>query len=95
MFTVGMVLSCDPKKVPKECGIWEALRGQLPPPQAPSPMSPSRTHRLINIKDIRLFTNSITKAVKLIQSAGVKADYNQQEDDNCIYYQITVPKMKV
>ena len=60
-----------------------------------SPKPKHKQKKIINIKDIRLFTNSITKAVKLIQSAGVKADYNQQEDDNCIYYQITVPKIKV
>ena len=59
------------------------------------PKQKHRQKKIINIKDIRLFTNSITKAVKLIQSAGVKADYNQQEDDNCIYYQITVPKIKI
>ena len=59
-----------------------------------SPKSKHRQKKIINIKDIRLFTNSITKAVKLIQSAGVKADYNQQEDDDCIYYQITIPKIK-
>ena len=60
-----------------------------------SPKTKHKQKKIINIKDIRLFTNSITKAVKLIQSAGVKADYNQQEDDDCIYYQITVPKIKI
>lgn len=60
-----------------------------------APKNRHKQKKIINIKDIRLFTNSITKAVKLIQSAGVKADYNQQEDEDCIYYQITVPKIKV
>lgn len=60
-------------------------------------LAPKQKHKqktIINIKDIRLFTNTITKAVKLMQSAGVNADYNQQEDENCIHYQITVPKVK-
>ena len=38
----GAVLSCSAKKVPKECGIGEALSVVLPPPQAPSPMYPTR-----------------------------------------------------
>ena len=49
---------------------------------------------IINIKDIKIFTNTINKAVKIIQSAGVKADYNTQEDENYIHYQISVPKIK-
>ena len=58
----------------------------------PKPKHKQKT--IINIKDIRIFTNTITKAVKIIQSAGVKADYTQQEDENFIHYQISVPKIK-
>ena len=60
-------------------------------------LTPKQKHKqktIVNIKDIRLFTNTITKAVKIMQSAGVKADYNSHEDENCIHYQITVPKIK-
>ena len=38
----GGCLSCSGKKDTKEAGIGEALRGVLPPPQAPSPMYPTR-----------------------------------------------------
>ena len=61
-------------------------------------LSPTPKHKkktIINIKDIRIFTNTINKAVKIIQSAGVKADYNTQEDENYIHYQISVPKARV
>lgn len=61
-------------------------------------LSPTRKHKkktIINIKDIRIFTNTINKAVKIIQSAGVKADYSTQEDENYIHYQISVPKARV
>lgn len=61
-------------------------------------LTPKQKHKqktVINIKDIRIFTNTINKAVKIIQSAGVKADYNTQEDENYIHYQISVPKIKV
>ena len=60
-------------------------------------LSPAPKHKkktIINIKDIKIFTNTINKAVKIIQSAGVKADYNTQEDENYIHYQISVPKIK-
>jgi len=60
---------------------------------APKPKHKQKT--IINIKDIRIFTNTINKAVKIIQSAGVKADYNTQEDDDFIHYQISVPKIKI
>ena len=46
----------------------------------------------IAVRDIRLFTNTITKAVKVMQSAGIQADWRQEEDENYIKYQITVPK---
>ncbi len=59
-----------------------------------TPKTKRRQKTIINIKDIRIFTNTITKAVKIMQSAGVKADYNQQEDETCIHYQITVQKIK-
>ena len=58
-------------------------------------LSPKQKHRQttkINIKDIRIFTNTITKAVKLMQSAGINAGYRQNEDENYIHYSVTVPK---
>lgn len=58
-------------------------------------LSPKQKHRQttkINIKDIRIFTNTITKAVKLMQSAGINAGYRQKEDENYIHYSVTVPK---
>ena len=60
-------------------------------------LTPKQKHKqktIVHIKDIRLFTNTITKAVKIMQSAGVQADYNSHEDETCIRYQITVPKIK-
>ncbi len=59
-----------------------------------APSKKAKRVTVINIKDIRIFTNTITKAVKLMQSAGVGARMSQQEDDNYITYQITVPKAR-
>ena len=60
-----------------------------------SVLSPKQKHKqntIINIKDIRIFTNTITKAVKLMQSAGIRAGFEQKEDDDFIHYSVTVPK---
>lgn len=58
-------------------------------------LSPKEKHRQtkkINIKDIRIFTNTITKAVKIMQSAGIEAGFQQDEDEKQIRYLVTVPK---
>lgn len=58
-------------------------------------LTPKKTHKqktIINIRDIRLFTNTVKKAVNVMKSAGVNADYTQNEDDKSFYYQIVVPK---
>ena len=57
-----------------------------------SPKQKHKQNRIINIKDIRIFTNTITKAVKLMQSAGIKAGYEKTEDDDYIHYSVSVPK---
>ncbi len=58
-------------------------------------LSPKEKHKQktkINIKDIRIFTNTITKAVKVMQSAGIKAGFEQTEDENNFKYFVTIPK---
>lgn len=59
-----------------------------------APAKKAKRTTVINIKDIRIFTNTITKAVKLMQSAGVGARMSRQENDDYITYQITVPKVR-
>ena len=57
---------------------------------------PKEKHRQttkINIKDIRIFTNTISKAVKIMQTAGINAGCEKTEDDTAIRWQITVPKI--
>ncbi len=58
-------------------------------------LSPKEKHKQttkIHIRDIRIFTNTITKAVNVIKSAGVNAGFEQKEDENNINYFITIPK---
>ena len=47
---------------------------------------------IIHIKDIKIFTNTIKKAVKVMQTAGIQANFTKNEDDLTITYFITVPK---
>ena len=47
---------------------------------------------IIHIKDLKMFTNTIKKAVKVMQTAGIQANFTKNEDDLTITYFITVPK---
>ncbi len=56
---------------------------------------PKEKHRQnvkFNLRDVRIFTNTITKAVKMMQTAGIKADFQQKEDEYNISYYVTIPK---
>ena len=44
------------------------------------------------LRDVRIFLNSITKHLKLVQSAGIPASCRQEEDDREIRLTITLPK---
>ena len=45
----------------------------------------------ICIKDIRIFTNSITKAVSVMKSAGFEPKLEQNETEEAVEYRITIP----
>lgn len=57
------------------------------------PKTPST--RLLVIKDMRIFLNSINKAVKLMQSAGIQVDSQKTETDEFVEMTIRVPKVAV
>ncbi len=44
--------------------------------------------------DIRLFVNTINKAVETMQAAGISADSRKTQNENYIEYQIRIPIMK-
>ncbi len=54
-----------------------------------------RGGRLVVLKDFRLFTNSIDRAVGLLRQAGVGARAEKSEDGETITYTITIPKQEV
>ena len=54
----------------------------------------SKRKTLIHIKDIRIFTNSINKAVSLMKSAGFEAKVEQNITEKAAEYRIVIPLEK-
>ncbi len=51
-----------------------------------------RQDKVIVVKDVRLFINTVTRAVTIMQKAGVNAQARQVERDDYIEYIVTIPK---
>ena len=54
-----------------------------------------KTMKTIIIKDMRIFLNSINKAVKMMQSAGINVSYQKQEHQGHVEVAIRIPKDSV
>ena len=50
-----------------------------------------RKKPVICIRDVRLFTNTITKAVKLMKTAGFAPQYVQNTTEDAVEYKIVIP----
>ncbi len=50
--------------------------------------------RTIIIKDIRIFENTIKRAINTMRMSGIKAISTQSEDENFIEYTVRIPKTK-
>jgi len=51
-----------------------------------------RQIRMMKIKDLRIFFNSVNRAVDIIKAAGINVDACQHENDEYIEYTIKIPK---
>lgn len=71
------------------------INGLLESSAAPKGKAGRKKKEIIGIRDIKIFTNTITRAVKLMQSAGIRTGYEKSEDDRYINYLITVEKKPV
>ena len=58
------------------------------------PKSKTQKNRYI-IKNIRIFENTIHKAVDYMQDAGILAECNYTENEDCIEYTIKIPKSQI
>lgn len=59
---------------------------------APAEDSKAIPRRVVIVKDVRLFINSITKMVNNMRQAGVNATSLKNETDDFIEYTVTIPK---
>jgi ParB family chromosome partitioning protein len=48
--------------------------------------------RIPVVKDIRIFWNTINKALAVMKSAGIRAEAERKEDGSCIEYIVRIPK---
>ena len=48
--------------------------------------------RLFVVKDLRIFMNTITKAVSTMRLAGIEVDTSKEEDEEYIHYLVKIPK---
>lgn len=67
--------------------LVEALMQESPPAK------PERKQKkTFIVKDIRIFLNTLTRGIRLMESAGIHADCHQEERDNDIVLTIQIPK---
>lgn len=57
---------------------------------APTPQTPPT--RLFVVKDMRVFLNTIAKAVTTMKQAGIEIDTDQREDEEYIHVSMKIPK---
>ena len=48
--------------------------------------------RLFVVKDLRIFMNTITKAVSTMRLAGIEVDTSKEEDEEYVHYLVKIPK---
>lgn len=59
--------------------------------QPEEPEKPKPT-RLFIVKDLRIFLNTITRAISTMKLAGINVDTRKTEDDEYIHYTMRIPK---
>ena len=55
------------------------------------PIEEHKKNKMV-VKDLRLFTNSINKAIKIMKNSGIDAKSVTEEDENFIKYIVTISK---
>lgn len=69
----------------------ETLKSLQPPPV--SPASKEKPLRRFVVKDVRIFINSVDKAVRLIRESGISVSADKREAEDYVEYSIRVPKI--
>ncbi len=67
-----------------EAYVQQLLAARQPPK--------GKATRLFVVKDLRIFQNSLQKAVDAMKLAGIQVDTQRSEDDQYIHYTLRIPK---
>ncbi len=70
-------------------GESERYIDQIAQPEAPGKPKPTR---LFVVKDLRIFMNTISRAISTMKLAGIEVDTRKTEDDEYIHYTLKIPK---
>ena len=67
-----------------------------PPPQEPAAQSikpPKQTAKVVPlVRDVRIFVNSVNRAVDVMRSTGINASYDKQDAEHEIILTVRIPK---
>lgn len=79
--------------------VADYLEALYAPPALPEPVAapkvkdkPAGKRTSYLIRDVRFFLNTVNHALSMMQSAGVKAEYNQTDESDSIFLTIRIPK---
>ncbi len=64
----------------------EYVRSRLEPKET------HKAHRLFVVKDLRIFLNSIDKAIQTMKLSGIRAKTQMAEEEDCLVYTVRIPK---
>lgn len=77
-------------------GATEALiQMMLEAPKEENQKKGQKPTRLFVVKDLRVFMNTISKAVSTMKMAGIQVDTKEVEDEEYIHYTVNIPKKSV
>lgn len=51
--------------------------------------------RIVVVKDVRIFLNTVNKAIELMKKAGIKAQSSKMENDEYVEYVVKIPKTQM
>ena len=71
-------------------GVTNRLLEPPTPQESPLP-APRPIHRFV-VKDVRIFINSVDKALRLIHESGIPVEADKTEEESYVTYHIKVPK---
>ena len=69
------------------------MKRLIAPPEPEQKTAAVKPIRKFVVKDVRIFINSVDKALKMIKDSGISVDANKTESESAVEYTIKVPKV--